>query len=173
MEKLRLGVIGAGGVARRKTIPAIRESKRCRVVAVMDVAKVKEIADELGVAKAYEREADLLDDAEVEAIYIASPVHRHLDQIAASAKRKKHVLCEKPLARTVEEAERAVEACRDAGVFLQEGYMMKFHGAHTTIKRLIDEGRLGRIVYIRAQLSCWYPPIRGAWRQDPALGGGS
>jgi predicted dehydrogenase len=50
--------------------------------------------------------------------------------------------------------------------------MMKFHGAHQRIKELIDEGRLGRLVYLRAQLSCWYPPMQGAWRQDPKLGGG-
>jgi predicted dehydrogenase len=50
--------------------------------------------------------------------------------------------------------------------------MMKFHGAHRRIKELIDAGSLGRLVYLRAQLSCWYPPMAGAWRQDPALGGG-
>jgi predicted dehydrogenase len=50
--------------------------------------------------------------------------------------------------------------------------MMKFHGAHQKIKELIGAGRLGKIVSMRAQLSCWYPPIEGAWRQDPATGGG-
>lgn len=50
--------------------------------------------------------------------------------------------------------------------------MMKFHGAHVKIKQLVDEGRLGKIVYMRAQLSCWYPKMEGAWRQDPKLGGG-
>lgn len=50
--------------------------------------------------------------------------------------------------------------------------MMKFHGAHVTIKRMIEEGRLGTIVYLRAQLSCWYPKLDGAWRQDPKKGGG-
>ena len=49
--------------------------------------------------------------------------------------------------------------------------MMKFHGAHRRIKEIIDAGQLGKITYMRAQLSCWYPPIRGAWRQDPRLGG--
>jgi predicted dehydrogenase len=55
---------------------------------------------------------------------------------------------------------------------LQEGYMMKFHGAHRAIKELLDQGRLGKVVYMRAQLSCWYPKIDGAWRQDPKLSGG-
>jgi predicted dehydrogenase len=65
-----------------------------------------------------------------------------------------------------------VAVCRKHHVFLQEGYMMKFHGAHVKIKQLIDDGRLGKIVYMRAQLSCWYPKIDGAWRQDPKRGGG-
>jgi len=62
--------------------------------------------------------------------------------------------------------------CQRNGVFLQEGYMMKFHNAHVKIKQMIDAGQLGKIVSMRAQLSCWYPRIEGAWRQDPRLGGG-
>jgi predicted dehydrogenase len=65
-----------------------------------------------------------------------------------------------------------VAICRKNKVFLQEGYMMKFHGAHVKIKELIDEGRLGKLTYLRAQLSCWYPKMEGAWRQEPRKGGG-
>ena len=89
-----------------------------------------------------------------------------------AAEAGKHILCEKPLALTSRQAKEAVGICRKQKVFLQEGYMMKFHGAHAKVKQLIDEGRLGKIVYIRAQLSCWYPKMPGAWRQDPQLGGG-
>jgi len=72
----------------------------------------------------------------------------------------------------VAQTKEAVAACKQAKVYLQEGYMMKFHGAHAAVKQLIDEGRLGKIVSMRAQLSCWYPKMEGAWRQDPKLGGG-
>jgi predicted dehydrogenase len=166
------GVIGAGGIARRKTIPAMLRAKHCKVVAVMDPENVHEIAEGLGIAKAYTTEAELLADPAVQAVYIASPVHCHLRHVAMSAEAGKHVLCEKPLALTLRQAKEAVDICRRSKVFLQEGYMMKFHGAHARIKQLIDEGRLGKMVYIRAQLSCWYPKIPGAWRQDPRLGGG-
>ncbi len=74
----------------------------------------------------------------------------------------KHILCEKPLTRDLREARKAAAVCRKRGVLLQDGYMMKFHGAHMKIKELIDKGRLGRIVYLRAQLSCWYPKMAGA-----------
>jgi len=124
------------------------------------------------VSKAYTKEADLLADPEVEAVYIASPVARHARQIHMAAAAGKHVLCEKPLTLNLSQAREAVESCRKNRVFLQEGYMMKFHGAHTKIKELIDEGQLGKIVYMRAQLSCWYPRIEGAWRQNPQTGGG-
>ncbi len=171
-DRLGIGVIGAGGIARRKTIPALLETANCRLAAVMDPVGVDEISVQFGHAPAYCREHDLLADPGVEAVYIASPVDCHARQIIAAAEAGKHILCEKPLARTAEEARTAVEACRRHGVFLQVGYMMKFHGAHVKIKQLIDQGRLGRIVSMRAQLSCWYPPIAGAWRQEPARGGG-
>ncbi len=170
--RVGLGVIGAGGIARRKTIPAMLQAKNVRVVAVMDPVGVEEIAQQFKIPKAYRSEKKLLADPEVDAVYIASPVHCHLKQVEMAAAAGKHILCEKPLGRNADEARRAIQACRKYGVFLQEGYMMKFHGAHRKIKELIDAGQVGKVVYIRAQLSCWYPPISGAWRQDPRKGGG-
>lgn len=169
---VNFGVIGAGGIAYRKTIPGMLKARNCTLAAVMDPVNIGQIASEFGVANAYTREAELLADPEVEAVYIASPVFCHAKQIKMAAKAGKHILCEKPLAKNLKQAQDAIAACRKYGVFLQEGYMMKFHGAHRRIKELIEQGRLGRIVSIRAQLSCWYPPIKGAWRQDPKTGGG-
>ena len=172
VEKVNFGVIGAGGIARRRTIPGMLKAKNCRVVAVMDPVDPDRVAEEFAVPRAYRREADLLADPEVEAVYIASPVNCHARQIEMAAAAGKHVLCEKPLTLNLKQARQAVAVCRKHRVFLQEGYMMKFHGAHVKIRELIDEGRLGKIVYLRAQLSCWYPKIKGAWRQDPEKGGG-
>lgn len=169
---VNFGVIGAGGIAYRRTIPGIMQSKHCRLVAVMDPVGADKIAAEFDVPGVYATEAELLADAAVQAVYIASPIYLHAKQIKMAAEAGKHVLCEKPLTLTSQEAQDAVAACQANGVMLQEGYMMKFHGAHRKIKELIDAGRLGKVVYLRAQLSCWYPPIEGAWRQDPATGGG-
>jgi len=171
-KKVHVGVIGAGGIARRRTIPGMLKAKNCRLVAVMDPVNIDAVAAEFNVPRAYATEAELLADPEVEAVYIASPVVCHARQIKMAAAAGKHVLCEKPLTLNLKQAQQAVEACRKHQVFLQEGYMMKFHGAHRTIKQLVDEGRLGKPVYLRAQLSCWYPKIAGAWRQDPKQGGG-
>ena len=171
-RKVNFGVIGAGGIARRKTIPGLLRAKNCRLVAVMDLQHADQIAAEFGVRKAYDSDAALLADPEVEAVYIASPANCHARQIKLAAAAGKHVLCEKPLTLTLAEGRAAVAACRRHRVFLQEGYMMKFHGAHQRIKTLIDAGKLGTLVYLRAQLSCWYPPLPGAWRQHPKTGGG-
>jgi predicted dehydrogenase len=171
-DKVNIGVIGAGGIATRRTIPGMLKAKNCRLVAVMDPKNIEAIADRFHVKKAYTAEAQLLADPEVQAVYIASPVCCHAKQIRLAAEAGKHILCEKPLTLRVAEAKEAVEVCRKNKVILQEGYMMKFHGAHQKVKGLIDEGRLGKIVYMRAQLSCWYPKMEGAWRQNPKLGGG-
>ncbi len=171
-RKVAFGVIGAGGIAYRKTIPGMLQAKNCRLVAVMDPVGVERVAEAFHVPRAYTNEEELLADPAVEAVYIASPVHCHARQIRMAAAAGKHVLCEKPLVLNLRQAQVAVAACRKHKVFLQEGYMMKFHGAHRKIRELIDQGRLGKIVYMRAQLSCWYPKIPGAWRQDPKTGGG-
>jgi predicted dehydrogenase len=172
MDRLQIGVIGAGGIARRKTIPGMLKARNCRLVAVMDVAKVDEIAREVKAPLAYTSEKDLLAEPEIDAVYIASPVGLHLKHIKLAADAGKHILCEKPLTMTIKEAKEAVRACKANKVFLQEGYMMKFHGGHTLIRELIAKGRIGKVVYMRAQLACWYPPIPGAWRQNPRSGGG-
>ena len=169
---LGIGVIGAGGIARRRTIPAMPGVPACRLAAVMDIADVDAIAAEFAAPAAYTSVESLLADAAVEAVYIATPVHLHRDQVTACADAGKHVLCEKPLALTSADAEAMDATCRDAGVVLREAYMMPFHGAHRAMKRVVDEGRIGTVVSVRAQLSCWYPPIDGAWRQKQALGGG-
>ena len=171
-KKVKIGVIGAGGIARRKTIPGMKKAKNCELVAVMDIARIDEIAREFKVDARYTRAKDLLRDSQVEAVYIATPANLHLKQIKLAAEAGKHILCEKPLAVSLKDAREAVAVCRRNKVFLQEGYMMKFHGAHRLIAKLIKQGKLGKIVYMRAQLSCWYPKIKGAWRQNPRTGGG-
>ena len=170
-QPIRFGIVGTGTIASFHA-RAIGEVDGAELAAVMDPVGIGEIAAEFKVSRAYEKEEALLADPRVQAVYIASPVHCHAKQIASAAAAGKHILCEKPLTLSTKEAETAVAVCREHGVFLQEGYMMKFHGAHARIKELINAGRLGTLVYMRAQLSCWYPQIGGAWRQDPETGGG-
>lgn len=171
---IRWGVIGAGGIARRRTIPeGIIPARNSTLAAVMSRSeeRAKEIGDQFG-AKGYTRMEDLLEDPEVDAVYIATPVHLHAPQTIAAAQHGKHVLVEKPMALTVDECRRMIHACRENGVKLGVGYMMRFHAHHRRFREMVGDGMLGKPVLARAQLSCWYPPIEGAWRQMPELGGG-
>lgn len=170
---VKWGVIGSGGIARRRTIPeGILPAENARLVAVWggNPAVNLEVARQFGVAAASRLEELLA--ADLDAVYVASPPMVHREQVLACARAGKHVLCEKPLGLTVADAEAMAAACTEAGVQLGTAFMMRFHAQHQAALQLIREGRLGQPVFARAQLSCWYPPIPGAWRQDPARGGG-
>ncbi|MHC4561031.1 MAG: Gfo/Idh/MocA family protein [Planctomycetota bacterium] len=115
---------------------------------------------------------DHLLETNIDAVYIATPANLHADQVRACAKAGKHILCEKPLGMTVTEAEEMIVLCKQKGVKLSCAFMMRFVAQHQEALKLIKKGSLGKPAYARAQLSCWYPPIEGAWRQNPATGGG-
>ncbi len=171
---IRWAVIGSGGIARRRTIPeGITQASDCALVAVYDVNQQvnREVAAQFGAA-AEGSEQSLLARKDVDAVYIATPASAHYQQVLAASRLGKHVLCEKPLGMNVKEADSLVQECRKAKVKLAVDFMMRFHAYHRQAAKLVEQGRLGKMVLGRAQLSCWYPPIAGAWRQDPALGGG-
>jgi predicted dehydrogenase len=172
-KNINWGVLGSGGIARRRTIPeGIVPARNARLVAVFDTnaGANAEVAKQYGAAAA--NSVDELLQAGIEAVYIATPPSVHREQSLACAEAGKHVLCEKPLGLTVADTERMITACHQNGVRLGTAFMMRFLAQHQAALNLIRDGRLGQPVFARAQLSCWYPPIPGAWRQDPALGGG-
>ena len=171
--KIKWGVIGSCGIARRRTIPeGLMQADHAELTAVYDVnAEVNnEVATEFGAAACSSMEEFLA--ADIDAAYIATPANLHCNQAVACAEAGKHVLCEKPLGMTLSEAEQMIAACTSAGVTLGTAFMMRFHSQHQAALKLIQDGSIGKPTYARAQLSCWYPPMDGAWRQDPALGGG-
>ena len=172
-DKIKWGVIGSGGIARRRTIPeGIMNADHAILAAVYDINReVNEaVAGEFNAKAAASVEELLSSDAD--AIYIASPVNTHSEHVIACARGGRHVLCEKPLGMTTGETGKMVSECKDAGILLGTSFMMRFLSQHQAALGIIRDGGLGKPVYGRAQLSCWYPPIDGAWRQDPATGGG-
>jgi len=172
-RKVRWGVLGAGGIARRRTIPeGIAPAHNAELTIVMDAdaGLAAEVGKAFGVPGTAELEAVLA--ADVDVVYIATPNDLHADLTVAAAGAGKHVFVEKPIALTMFDADRMITACEAAGVKLMEGYMMRFHRHHEAARCMIAEGRLGELVYGRCQLSCWYPPITGAWRQEPDRSGG-
>ncbi|MFC2116508.1 Gfo/Idh/MocA family protein [Bacteroidota bacterium] len=172
-NQIKWAVIGSGGIARRRTIPeGIVPAKNAKLVSVYDINAEanNEVAKEFD-ATAFQSLEELL-KSDIDAVYVASPANMHHDQVIACAKAKKHVLCEKPLGMTIAEAENMIRVCKEEGVTLGTGFMMRFLAQHQAALKLIQDGKLGKPVYGRAQLSCWYPPMEGAWRQSPETGGG-
>ncbi len=174
MKKVKWGIIGAGGIADRRTMPGIDLAENAEIYAVMevDMTVAESLKDKYSAAKAYDNEFDLIGDPEVEAVYIASPVVYHKKQAMMAADAGKHILLEKPIALTVEEGQEVIDYCKEKGVLLATGFMMRFHAYHQAMKKIVDEGKMGQIVSCRAQLTCWYPDIPGNWRQVKATSGG-
>jgi len=174
MKKIKWGVIGAGGIADRRTMPGIELAENAEIYAVMevDMAMSESLKEKYNAVKAYDNEADLLTDPNVDAVYIASPVVYHKKQALMAADNNKHILLEKPIALTVEEGQEVIDYCKEKGVLLATGFMMRFHAYHQAMKKIVDEGKMGQIVSCRAQLTCWYPDIPGNWRQAKATSGG-
>lgn len=172
-QKVKWGVIGSGGIARRRTIPEgilPAVNAELRVVYDLDQKANQAVADQYA-ARPAASVAELL-EAGIDAVYIATPPSVHCEHTVAVARAGKHVLCEKPLGMTVAEAVRMLAECREHRVLLGTAFMMRFHAQHQAALELVRAGKLGKLVFGRAQLSCWYPPLPGAWRQDPLAGGG-
>lgn len=174
MKKVRWGVIGAGGIADRRTIPGMMLCDNAELVAVMEINE--ELAEKCrakwNCQKSYVTEAELLADPEIDAVYIASPVVLHARQALAAADAGKHILIEKPLAMTAEEGEKVVAYCENKGVKIAAGLMMRYGSYVQAMKQAIAEGKIGRVVSGYAQFTCWYPDMPGNWRQSKKNGGG-
>ncbi len=178
MEKttkiIRWAVIGAGGIADRRMIPALLSDPNNRLVAVMDKnAEVAEkIAKKYSVNAWYSDEETMLSEIECDAVYIGTPVFCHYKQAMTALKYGANVFMEKPIAMNAKEGAALVKAFKKKGKQLTIGYMMPLHNLHVKTKNLVKRGKLGQVNNVRAQFSCWYPDIPGSWRQKKSLGGG-
>lgn len=173
-RKVKWGVIGCGGIADRRTLPGMMLASNAELVAVMDANKAFADAckEKYNAKYAFDNIEELLALDEIEAVYIASPVQFHLEQTEAAAKAGKHILLEKPMTLTSKKSQEIENICKKYGVKIGVGLMMRFHTYHQMMKKLVDEGKLGEIVSMRAQLTCWYPDMPGNWRQQKATAGG-
>lgn len=175
MEQIvKWGIIAAGGIAKRRTLPAMDQVLNARIVAVMDTNEqaIHEIAKEYDIPYAYTDMDELLKNPEVEAVYVASPVCFHKEQAFAVLGAGKHLLLEKPLGMHAEEAKEILSYAQSVNCKAGVAMVMKHHPGHKAIKELIADGALGQIVSCRAQLNCWFPDMEGNWRQKKATAGG-
>jgi predicted dehydrogenase len=144
-----IAVIGCGGISRSHFAAWERlvgsGQARLEVACDNDLARAEAAAQRFGAKAAATDFADVVRRPEVQAVDICLPHHLHLPAILAAAAAGKHVLCEKPLALNLDEAVRAIRACRDAGVVLMTANRDRFEPHARTVKRIIDAGLLGEI----------------------------
>lgn len=169
------GLIGASTIARQYMIPAINAQTDSRVVAVMSrsAERARGYADANGIARAYDAVEALLDDPDVDVIYISTTNERHKAETLAAARAGKHVLCEKPLALTLADALEMVGACRKAGVVMGTNHHLRNAATHRTLRRLVQDGAIGRPLAARVFHAVYLPPHLQTWRINaPKTGAG-
>ncbi|MGQ0570717.1 MAG: Gfo/Idh/MocA family protein [Armatimonadota bacterium] len=173
MTMLGVAVVGCGGVGRHH-LEALRRCDRARLVATVDV--VPDLARRAAVERGARWTTDLNDALNwphVQAVILCTPSWTHADLAVTAARAGKHLLVEKPLATTVDGANRVLEACRAHGVALMVGHTHRFYGYARAIRAALDGGAVGRPVYLRllAGGGFWAADWR-AWQLDPARSGG-
>jgi dTDP-3,4-didehydro-2,6-dideoxy-alpha-D-glucose 3-reductase len=172
MQPVRFGILACSSVARRRFAPALARTDVARLerVASRDPARAADFAREFGCAKSGTYEA-LLDDPEVEIVYISTPPSLHEEWVHKAAAAGKHIWCEKPAFPDHAAALKAVERCRQAGVRLVEGYAFKHHPQHALVRSLITQNKIGTPRYFHGEFTYPRPPA-GDIRLDPQLLGG-
>jgi predicted dehydrogenase len=154
-EPVRWGVLGCASIAVNKVVPAMMRARHCEVVAIAsrDGERAEATAKALGLRRHHPSYEALLADDEVEAVYIPLPNHLHAEWTRRAAQAGKHVLCEKPLAMDVAEAQSMVDACAEAGVLMMEAFMYRLHPMWQRVRELVDEGNIGELRAIQAFFS--------------------
>ena len=176
-DRVGWGIVGYGWVARDYMAPGIRAAGH-RLVAVCDPGEGSRAAAEAEGARAYASLDQLIADPEVEVVYVATPNHLHREAVAALAAAGKPVLCEKPMAARLDDAEAMAEAVAASGVFYGTAFDQRHHPGHRAMRAAIREGRLGTVTAVRIVYACWLDrrwtslPGQDNWRIDPKQAGG-
>jgi predicted dehydrogenase len=176
--RVRWGLIGCGDISRKRVAPAFRDSALCELVAVSRArAELAEsFGREFGARRWYADWRKLLLDQEIDAVYVATPVHLHAEQTIAAAEAGKHVLCEKPMALNVGDCDRMIAACSANDVKLGVAYYRHFYPAVRRVKELVESGELGIPIVVQINAFEWFDPSPSdarAWliRKEFAGGG--
>jgi len=177
MQKLRWGLIGCGDISSKRVAPALRDLSNCELVTVARnrVDLTESFAERFATRKWHADWHALLQDKEIDAVYIATPVHLHAGQTIAAAEAGKHVLCEKPMALNVEDCELMIGACREHRVKLGVAYYRHFYPVIARVKEIIRSGEIGRPVITQINAFERFnpePTHSRHWFVEKAKGGG-
>jgi predicted dehydrogenase len=153
--RVRWGILGAANIAVKKVAPAMQRGTRCHIVAIAsrELGKAQRAARELGVERAYGSYEELLADPDIEAIYNPLPNHLHVPWTIRAAEAGKHVLCEKPIALSADEARQLLEVRERTGVLIGEAFMVRNHPQWLAVRDLVQRGSIGDLRVVAGHFS--------------------
>ena len=162
---IRVGIIGCGKIAQVRHIPEYVANPNVELYGFYDInqARTEELAKKYG-GKAFASYEELLADSEIEAVSVCAANHAHAEISVAALKAGKHVLCEKPMAVTLEECEAMVAAAKESGKYLMIGQNQRLAKAHAKAKELIEQGAIGKVLTFRTIFGHGGPET---WSIDP------
>jgi len=176
-KKLRVGIIGCGGIANAKHMPSLARLDTVEMVAFCDtsVEKAEKAVEEFGVqnAKAYKKYKELLKDENIDVAHVCTPNKSHADICVAALESGKHVMCEKPMAKTAFDAKRMLEASKRTGKKLTIGYQNRFRNDSVYLHKTCERGDLGDIYFAKAHaVRRRDVPTWGVFLNEEEQGGG-
>lgn len=176
MEKktVRWGILGCSGIGKSRTIPGLLACENAELYAIAgrNEEKLKAYAEPFAPKKLYTDYQALLDDENVDAVYLPLPNGIHMEWVEKAAKAGKHILCEKPMALTEEQVREMFAAAKANGVLLEEAYAYRHAQLVQKVKEIVDSGAIGRIRYLESKHST-FDTNRSGIRYQKGNGGGA
>lgn len=176
MEKktVRWGILGCSGIGKSRTIPGLLACENAELYAIAgrNEEKLKAYAEPFAPEKLYTDYQALLEDENVDAVYLPLPNGIHMEWVEKAAKAGKHILCEKPMALTEEQVREMFAAAKANGVLLEEAYAYRHAQLVQKVKEIVDSGAIGRIRYLESKHST-FDTNRSGIRYQKGNGGGA
>ncbi len=178
MKKLRWGLIGCGDISRKRVAPALHNLDNCELIAVnrSQFNLAEGFAKEFGAKKWYKDWHELLNDDEIDAVYVSTPVYLHSQIATAAANAGKHILCEKPMALTLDECDAMIQTAGQHNVELGIAYYKHLYPSVKRIKEIITSGEIGKVIHVQINAFEFFNKLPGEDRywllQKDKAGGG-
>ncbi len=175
MRKVRWGVLSTARIAIQKVIPAMQTGSYCDVTAIASRSseKAAQVAEQLGIRKAYGSYEELLADPNIDAVYIPLPNHLHVPWSIRALEAGKHVLCEKPIGLSAVEAEELLSVAKKyPELKVMEAFMYRHHPQWQRAKQMVTDGKIGELRTIQSFFS-YYNVDPNDIRNKPGMGGGA
>jgi predicted dehydrogenase len=176
MSPFRVALVGCGLISEAHIRAYQHYADRARITVCCDVdpAKAAQRAELAGGARVVTTFDEVLADPDIDAVEICTPHHLHTDLVIAAARAGKHILCQKPLAKTLAECDSMIAAAQARGVTLFYGEMNRTMPAAVELRRAVEAGQIGRLVGLQATYAHWQGGkyLSTAWRYDPHISGG-